>query len=811
MRLKAKSALACSVAAGLLVGLLGGSLWSSEGPRWASPFFHQFGNLTRLEPVRVLPRAELAISALHAREALDSGKPWQAWRLLRDEVDAPDAASAYVMLAARAAAGWGGWSNVRSLLQDRAWLGREQRGEGLYLLARAREELGERSAAVATYRRFLTVEGAQKKGIAQARLGALLLRGGSPGEAAEAFAGAATALPEVEDWMRVMRVEALVAAGAPQAADLAAREKGGSAPVRMRRARAEKSARLAAGDAAQALQRLEWEERVLRAQGAPTEAAQLEMDRAKIFLKLDRPADARDALRRVSWESRAETELRLTAARMLGELNGLTAADEMARSAAFEAANRPGLAARSLRAAMTAGAPRDAGMMLKLARLYFAERDFGPARAAFRSAAELLTDPEMKANAELDAARSLYIGGGKARWDAIAELKKVAESYPTTPAAATALFILGDASSTAERGLEYYRRAAAITAAPDAREALYRVGDRYLALRNPAAALRAWGSYLERYPTGEQTAALAYRAGRLHERAGRHDQAMAMYHAAMRADPVSYDAFRASARVGGDPIAPVIRDPRPWAGLAADRPDAEVALRRLAILEELGLDAAWKEEMQSTVRGFSARPAALLAFAEGLRDDLHPVDGIRIGRTLLAHRGGEWDVRLLRLVFPFPYRDLIQDEARQQGVDPALLAGLVRQESSFRADARSRVGAVGLGQIMPTTGAWLASAAGIRNFDEQLLEVPEVSLRMSSVYLHDLLTRYKGEPDLALAAYNAGPSRADRWLRAFGHDDPDAFRDSIPFTETREYLRVVLRNAAVYRALYGDSPGAQSH
>jgi hypothetical protein len=200
------------------------------------------------------------------------------------------------------------------------------------------------------------------------------------------------------------------------------------------------------------------------------------MDRAKIFLKLSRPADARDALRRVAWESGASVDLRLSAARMLGDLNGLTAADEMARATAYEAAGQPGLAARSLRGAMTAGAPRDAGMVLKLARLLYQERDLGPARDAFRRAAGLLTDPEMVAEAQLYAARSLYIGGGRAKWDAIAEFKQVAERYPTTAAAATSLLILGEASSSMERGLDYYRRAAAILAASSARARRIRTG-----------------------------------------------------------------------------------------------------------------------------------------------------------------------------------------------------------------------------------------------------------------------------------------------------------------------------------------------
>ena len=87
-----------------------------------------------------------------------------------------------------------------------------------------------------------------------------------------------------------------------------------------------------------------------------------------------------------------------------------------------------------------------------------------------------------------------------------------------------------------------------------------------------------------------------------------------------------------------------------------------------------------------------------------------------------------------------------------------------------------------------------------------MLLIPEVNLRMGAHYLADLLDRYDGARDLALAGYNAGPGRADRWRRELGHNrDVDAFREKIPFDETRHYVKVVLRNAAVYDRLYRTS------
>src|SRR5690606_6491607 len=143
----------------------------------------------------------------------------------------------------------------------------------------------------------------------------------------------------------------------------------------LRRVRAEVEGWTARGDLTRAIGRLEWEARVLGAQGARDEATRLHLDRARLLLRADRAAEARELLRATAWETSLPKELRLAAAQELGEMEGLTAAEELARAAAYEAAGRPGLAARSLRAALAAGAPDDAGTQLRLARLLYAARD----------------------------------------------------------------------------------------------------------------------------------------------------------------------------------------------------------------------------------------------------------------------------------------------------------------------------------------------------------------------------------------------------------------------------------------------------
>jgi soluble lytic murein transglycosylase len=784
-------------AVGVLTGLL---LGSSRAALRDFPRVSDLRPDVGLDPFRNLTHVGMLVSAREAKGRLDDGRPWAAWNALRDfaETDADELPPPVALLAARSAAGWDGWGHVRLLLEGRPWLAEEDGGAGLMLLGRAEEANGDRAAAARAYRRYAAVASGSERGLAHARLGAVLGRDGHGREAADAFAHAAAELPEVADWMAALRADALAAATGPDAPPPLS---SGSSAARTAGARAEARLLSARGDTSSSAARLEREAEALSAVD-PQASAELALDGARLRVADGHAGDAREPLRRVAADERVAAGVRAKAAAVLGELPGDRTPDEqVARAAAYESAGKAGLAARALRSAASKGVGADGRGLLRIARLLFDAADYEPAREWALKAAEKL-DGEPAGDAELIAARSLVRMGKDD--DGVASLRRLTERRAGTAAAGSAWFLLGDAAADRDAAIADYRRAAAVASSPYAREAQFRVGDRCLKGGDPECAANAWEEYAQRWPRGEQTAETAYRAGVLLEGMGRTERACALYAAAVAAEPTAYYAVRAADRLGVDPLAQPLSGSAGWPVAPGSADEAEGVLRRLRTLEEAGLDEPWKAELAAQARLLEARPYALLLVGEGVRDAGHAVEGIRIGRRLLEMRGGAWDERLLRLVFPLPYRGLIADEASRADVDPWLLAGLVRQESSFDADARSWVGARGLSQIMPSTGAWLAPGAGVRSFSPELLSVPEINLRMGARFLRDQLRRYHGARDLALAAYNAGPGRADRWKRELGHGgDPDAFRDRIPFAETREYVKVVIRNGEVYRRLYG--------
>ncbi len=154
------------------------------------------------------------------------------------------------------------------------------------------------------------------------------------------------------------------------------------------------------------------------------------------------------------------------------------------------------------------------------------------------------------------------------------------------------------------------------------------------------------------------------------------------------------------------------------------------------------------------------------------------------------------------LLFPLPYRADLLRTAQDRNLDPYLLAGLIRQESEFNPHAVSRANAYGLTQIRPATGRQFARKAGVSKVTTRVLSQPAANLKIGCSILRSMLDQQGGKVEQTLAAYNAGPLRVVEWMAWSHYREPAEFVESIPFTETRDYVQAVLRNAEMYRRLY---------
>ncbi len=160
--------------------------------------------------------------------------------------------------------------------------------------------------------------------------------------------------------------------------------------------------------------------------------------------------------------------------------------------------------------------------------------------------------------------------------------------------------------------------------------------------------------------------------------------------------------------------------------------------------------------------------------------------------------------------FPAPFRDSLIQYSAPLGLDENWIYGLIRQESRFITDARSSVGASGLMQLMPATARYVAKRLNVANFTPARVNELDVNLQLGTGYLKMVLDDLDGSPMLATAAYNAGPGRPRAWRASLSKPVEGAvFAESIPFNETRDYVKKVMSNSVYYAALF-DNKAPQS-
>ena len=252
-----------------------------------------------------------------------------------------------------------------------------------------------------------------------------------------------------------------------------------------------------------------------------------------------------------------------------------------------------------------------------------------------------------------------------------------------------------------------------------------------------------------------------------------------------------------------------------WSRLGVNREAREELrhhLKNLLKAMKNGTKALNGESPEQTARRISHRDYllkhretlswALLLYARSIGDES---DAYRIAVHLLREKElRKHDPKYhYRYRYPVPYFDTIHHYALRYEVPLELALAIMRTESGFRPDVVSNVGAVGLMQIMPMTGKKIAARLGEADtFRQADLYDPETSIRYGLWYLGELLKKFQGQWPLAIASYNGGPHNVERWLADNRHLSWDAFVESIPFSQTRNYVKKVLKVASTYRYLY---------
>ncbi len=336
-------------------------------------------------------------------------------------------------------------------------------------------------------------------------------------------------------------------------------------------------------------------------------------------------------------------------------------------------------------------------------------------------------------------------------------------------------------------------------------------------LRRESDAAEMLRAHLRLFPASENASAALYFLGRLAEAS--HDRATARtyYDEIAREYPNQYYAMLARDRL--TPVASV--DPSPAASeflrtvgfpqrarvSVFDASGASQArIERAKMLVSAGLKDWAETELRYGAKN-GDQPHLLAMELAALIGDGQPAQAIRYIKSYAGNYLflpiSSAPLDFWRLAFPLPYRADLERFSKQNNLDPFLMAALIRQESEFDAKVTSPANARGLTQIEPTTGRELSRKLKIPKYTTAKLFQPSLNLQFGTYYLRLVTDQLGGHTEAALAAYNAGMTRAKSWLTWGNFQEPAEFVETVPFTQTRGYIQAVLRNADAYRRIYG--------
>jgi peptidoglycan lytic transglycosylase len=719
-----------------------------------------------------------------AEAAINAGRPWRATQIVAPVLRDPKRKTpAALLVAARAAAGWGGWAEVDKLLGAAPWVDTAFDAEGRELLVRAALERDLDTIAM-RHASALMKDSAtgETKAVRSVLFARALERNNYFDGAATAYASAADQLRSVRDWL-LLRSAGNESDSAKRSAAYA---RVTLTPSRARVPWTEAQAR----------------ERFRDALGAASRFAKLGAVAQSFRLRLSVAPDSgtRDSIKAEALayirEHPGTAESKSAVEVLDRAFTSHTAQEQlvMARSASIN--GPPARAVSGFDRASAAGIELTPDDRFRYGQ---ALARVNRSRDAIKQLS--LVEGALAGQAAYQRARiTLSSDGGAAA--ARASLRDVWARFPTDTAASSAAMslyadLVTDEGKDAEARATYLQLSRTYPTSARAPEARLQAGLISLVAGQGEQAARELDSLVARYPRSEVAGAARYWSGRAWKAAGDDQAAGERWRALLGQQPISYYTVMSAQRLGE-----AVPSPAQGGGTGGRTPRVaavDSAIARIKLLERLGMDFEARFEMDaleerantSTERAL-ATAAAFLAIDQSSR-------AIHVAQKLAE--SGQRDGRVMRILYPVVDRDELTRAAKAQGLEPALVAAIIRQESSFNPRAVSVADARGLMQVLPSVGQEVARSLGFPVWYPALLLDADANLQLGTAHLAAYRKQYGPLPRV-LAAYNAGGSRVERWSGRPGADDPEMFTERIPFAETREYVRVVGRNLAVYRQLY---------
>ncbi len=334
-------------------------------------------------------------------------------------------------------------------------------------------------------------------------------------------------------------------------------------------------------------------------------------------------------------------------------------------------------------------------------------------------------------------------------------------------------------------------------------------------LRRYPEAARLMDEQIAAYPAGIEVPSALYWRGRIYEdEEHNYGQALNYYSAVAASYPNYYYAVLARQRItvlqhGGAatsaaPATVLAHVPPPKSTeLIEALPDNDEHLIKARLLANAALNEYIAAEIAASPASGQWGALAEAEIYNGDGDATRALQAMkRSGISFFGMPVAKVPPTYWRLMFPRPYWETISADAQRNGLDPNLVAALIRQESEFNPGAVSRANAYGLMQLIPSTAKGVARKEGVKKFSTPMLLQPATNLQLGTANLKSVLGRFGGQVEYALAAYNAGDVPVRQWLEGGDFKDVPEFVESIPYTETRDYVQAIVRTRELYRQLY---------
>ncbi|HSP15376.1 MAG TPA: transglycosylase SLT domain-containing protein [Thermoanaerobaculia bacterium] len=361
------------------------------------------------------------------------------------------------------------------------------------------------------------------------------------------------------------------------------------------------------------------------------------------------------------------------------------------------------------------------------------------------------------------------------------------------------------------RSIENLTAAIAAGATGTDGENLWTLGWTYDLANDSDNALRTFDRYVRDYPDGDYKTNALFWTGKIQDRLGHPAERNAAFGQLIAEYPYNYYSYRARE------MEPRLQPGLTPAETGAPFPDVDADLAKIAdprleaVRELLAVDLARDatREMKSVAAAYPDNAGIAFMLADVFSAGGEPLEAISIlqrrFRDFVRHGGSNIPHRFWEILYPLNYWDAIRAEAQKRNLDPYLVASIIRQESGFEPTVVSNAGAVGLMQIMPYDASRIGAQAGIDGVTRAQLFDPLTNIALGAAEYSQKLATMSGNHILAIAAYNAGEEAVGRWIAQTSNGDPDTFVDSIPYAETRLYVKSVTRNRFEYRRVYEGS------